>query len=70
MDKYSRIMAGMEEVYRAEDKRLAKIVPRCHNRPMTLGSSDLDDGFPAEEWWECEVCGHVKDYSEHLKETE
>ena len=58
---YSEIMAGMEEVYRAEEKRLSEIAPRCHNRPMMLTDDDLDDGFKSQEWWECSVCGHTKD---------
>jgi hypothetical protein len=61
MDEYSKIMAGMEEVYRAEGKWLDENAPRCHNRPMVLEASDKDDGFPDEEWWECSVCGHTKD---------
>lgn len=50
---------GLNESYVEEDKRLEKIVPKCHMRPMQLIQQNYTDGIFL--WWECSYCGHTKD---------
>ena len=51
----NEIFAGMEEVYKKEEARIAKVAPSCHFMPMNYETSD------DEAWWECSYCGHTKD---------
>ena len=54
LTEFNEIMAGMEEVYADEERRLNEMAPRCHVRPMFLDEDDY------ETWWECSFCGHTK----------
>lgn len=54
------LMDGMEEVNREMVENIEKVAPICHGRPMCYEQSDSIDGYYT-TWWECSVCGHIKD---------
>jgi len=55
-----KIFDGMEEVNRKMADELEAMTPICHMRKMRLESADALGGGET-SWWECSVCGHVKD---------
>ena len=59
-EKINTIMEGMNTVNIKMAKEIEAKAPMCHFRKMSYEQSDSVDGYYT-EWWECTVCGHIKD---------
>lgn len=44
----------------SKDNLIKEEPPRCHFKVMELVCADIPYGW--EEFWECQVCGHTKEY--------
>jgi hypothetical protein len=58
-EKYMAVMAGFDDAMLVHESR--RPVPSCHFKSMI---PRWDDSNPASDdhWYECEHCGHTKDF--------
>lgn len=48
---------GLDDSYNEMQDKIEKSAPKCHFTVMNLEHGERD-----EMWWECEHCGHAKEF--------